>query len=374
VEGLEASEEIKGGGIQSPRMSHCVALFYQHGVLSTGGRMILVTGATGHVGNVLVRMLLEQGEPVRALVRSGRNSDALEGLNVVITKGDILDAASLRSAMQGVEVVYHLAAKISIDPGSDQEVERVNIVGTRNVLREARAAGVRRLVYVSSVYALRAPVEGVMDETCPFDLSSARGVYDRSKAAASLEALKAATSGQEVVIASPTAVVGPFDFQTSEAGRGILLNIPQGIKFYIDGGYDFVDVRDVAKGLILAADKGRSGQNYILGGERLTIKEVSEIVWEAAGGWHVGIRLPGWVADLAAMFLPLFTDSPLVTDYSLNAVRSNSNINHKKAEQELGYHPRSARKAVLDAVHWWLTRRSGVPIPEMIESVVGMDL
>ncbi len=148
-------------------------------------------------------------------------------------------------------------------------------------------------------------------------------------------------------------MTGPFDFKGSEAGRAILYNMTPGIKFTVDGAYDFVDVRDAARGFILAAELGRSGETYILGGERLTVQEVSRLIWQAAGGWHWGIHLPGWVADLAAGVLPLFSHEPLVTPYTLGAIRSNSTISHEKATRELSYHPRPAAVAVCDAVRWW---------------------
>lgn len=315
--------------------------------------MNLVTGATGHIGNVLVRQLLARGQHVRVLVRPSTIPLALEGLDVERIPGDILDRDSLQRALEGVDTAYHLAARVSILPGPDPEMERVNLDGTRNVLAAARSCGVRRLVYASSIYALRTPETGVIDERCPFDPQHALGAYDRSKAAASLAVLEAAAAGLDAVLACPTAVTGPFDFQRSEAGRGILYHLDPGIKFLVDGGYDFVDVRDVARGLILAGERGRSGEVYILGGEYLTVRQVSETIWQAAGGWHAGIRLPGWVADLAAEVLPFFTDDPIVTPYSLAAVRSNANISHARASTEVGYRPRPARQAIVDAVNWW---------------------
>lgn len=317
--------------------------------------MILVTGAAGHIGNVLVRQLIQSGQRVRALVRPGRLPAALAGLEAEFAVGDVLDRASLIRALTGVDVVYHLAARISLAAGADPETERVNLEGTRNLLAAMREAGVSRLVYASSIYAMRIPTSGVVDESCPFDPRHARGAYDRSKAAASLEVQQAAAQGLEAVLVCPTAVTGPYDFRPSEAGRGILYNLPPGVKFYVEGAYDFVDVRDVAHGCRLAAERGRRGETYILGGDRLTVRQVAETIWEAAGGWHVGLRLPDWLADLAAAILPLFSEDPIVTPYSLAAIRSNSHISHARAAQELGYRPRPARQAIWDAVRWFET-------------------
>ncbi len=334
--------------------------------------MHLITGATGHIGNTLARQLLARGQKVRALVRPGKNPTALTGLKVEYACGDILDPDSLALALEGVDVVYHLAARISIASGPDPETVRVNLDGTRNLIRAMRRASIRRLVYVSSIYALRVPAEGTVDESCPFDAQSTRGEYDRSKAAASIEVQKAAAEGLDAVLVCPTAVTGPFDFQLSEAGRGILYNLSPGIKFYVDGAYDFVDVRDAAAGCILAAEKGRRGETYILGGDRLTVREVSETIWEAAGGWHVGIRLPDWVVDLAAEVMPVIFDDPIVTPYSLGAVRSNSHISHARASAELGYSPRPARQAIRDAVLWW-KEKADFPLEESHSPVVEVE-
>lgn len=329
--------------------------------------MDLVTGATGHIGNTLVRTLLDHGHKVSALVRPGRPTPALESLPVELIIGDVLDPPSLASAMYGIDVVYHLAAQISFKPGPDPETEHVNILGTRNILAAACQASIRRLVYASSIYALKMPAVGIVDESCPFNVIHARGAYDRSKAIASMAVLEAAASHLDAVLVCPTAVTGPYDFHGSETGRGIFYNISPGIKFTVDGSYDFVDVRDVARGFILAAEQGRRGQIYILGGERLTVRQVARIIWDAAGGWHLGIHLPDWITDLAAGILPILSEHPIVTPYSLAAIRSNSKISHTRASCELGYHPRPAHQTIIDTVRWWQEQSTELhPVPEPV--------
>jgi dihydroflavonol-4-reductase len=320
--------------------------------------MILVTGATGHIGNVLIRALLARGKKVRALVRPGPLPVSLTGLNVELVRGDVLERDSLRPAVHGIDLVYHLAARIRLLPGPDPETERVNLEGTRNLLAVLPGSRVRRLIYASSIYALRPPAGGgPLDESCPFDPGQARGVYDRSKAQASLEVQAAVDRGLEAVLVCPTAVIGPYDFQGSDAGRGIRYHLRPGLNFYVAGAYDFVDVRDVADGFIRAAEKGRPGAVYILGGERLSVRQVAQIVWEASGSWHVGIKVPTGLARLAAGILPFYAhltgSTPLFTPYALEALASNSVIRHTRAEVELGYLPRPARLAVLAAVRWF---------------------
>jgi dihydroflavonol-4-reductase len=332
--------------------------------------MILVTGATGHIGNVLVRELLGRGERVRALVRPGKTPPALAGLDVELAVGDILDMASLERALRGAELVYHLAARISLAVGPDPETEQVNLDGTRNLIAAMRQFGTDRLVYASSIYALRSPPGSTLfDETQPFDPLQSRGAYDHSKALASLAVQAAVADGLDAVIVCPTAVTGPYDFHDSEAGRAIRLYMRPGLKFYVQGAYDFIDVRDAAQGCILAAEKGRRGETYILSGERITVLEMAQTVWEAADCWHASLEVPLWLAYWVADLMPLYSDltgvKPFFTRYSLDAICSNSHISHAKASRELGFHPRLARQAVIDAVRWFQQyQAAGTPIPE----------
>jgi dihydroflavonol-4-reductase len=331
----------------------------------------LVTGATGHIGNVLVCELLQRGERVRALVRPGKRPLALEGLDIEMVPGDVLELDSLVRTMQGVEVVYHLAARISLASGSDPETERVNCEGTRNVINAARRSGIRRLVYASSIYALRTPADGIpIDEMQPFDPEECRGAYDCSKARASLAIQEAVANGLDAVIVCPTAVTGPYDFQGSDAGRAIRIYMRPGLKFYVDGAYDFVDVRDVARGFILAAEKGHRGETYILGGERLTLWEVIQTVWEAVECWYPSFKIPLWLAYLVADLMPIYTEltsaRPLFTRYSLDAVCSNSRVSHAKAGRELGFQPRPARQAIVDNMRWIQAQAGETLIPETV--------
>jgi len=332
--------------------------------------MNLVTGATGHIGNVLVRELLERGERVRTLVRRSKRPVALEGLDVELVQGDILEPGSLEAAMKEVEVVYHLAAKINLSAGADPETERINLEGTRNILEAMQKTQGRRLVYASTIYALKKPTNGSpIDERQPFEAEHSKGTYDASKAKASLEVLNAVARGLDAVIVCPTAVTGPYDYQESEAGRAIRLYMRPGVKFLVEGAYDFVDVRDVAEGFILAATKGRSGETYILGGDRMTVGEVAATVWAATGFWHPHLKVPltlaYFVAGLMSFYHDLTGARPLFTRYSLDAICSNSRISHAKASRELGFSPRPAREAIVDSVRWFQARMKGEAFAEI---------
>jgi dihydroflavonol-4-reductase len=327
--------------------------------------MNLVTGASGHIGNVLIRELLKRGKRVRALVRPGKGLPAgLVGIDAEVAYGDLLNEESLERAMEGVETVYHLAAKISLTTGPDLETTQVNLEGTRNILAAVKRKGVRRLVYASSIYSLQKPASGnPIDENQQFETEQSQGTYDASKAMASIEVQMAAAEGMDVVIVCPTAVTGPYDFHNSEAGRAVKIYMRPGLKFIVDGAYDFVDVRDAADGFIRAAEKGKSGEKYILSGERLTVAEVARIVGEASGGWHSYIKVPIAVAYLAADLMPIVTyfrgGEPLFTRYSLDAICSNSQISHEKATKNLGYSARPAREAILDSVCWFQAQARG---------------
>ena len=306
--------------------------------------MWLVTGATGHIGNVLTRQLLERGEKVRALILPNESQRALKGLDVETMEGNVLDLASLFKSLQGVRGIFHLAGVISIMPGKNPDLRRINIEGTRNILRMAREAGVGKLVYASSIHAIRRVPEGVIDETLPYDPENSYGEYDRSKAEATCEVQEAARDGQESVIVCPTGVIGPYDFLGSMAGEVIRTAAEHKPALYVDGAYDFVDVRDVARGMIAAAERGRRGESYILSGEKITVPHLLETIREITGRYFFRLKIPFDLAQFVARFTPLYYRishaTPRFTPYSLEVLRSNSNISHAKATRELGYHPR----------------------------------
>jgi len=324
--------------------------------------MILVTGATGHIGNVLVRKLIEQGEKVRALIWRGEDTTPLEKLDVETVEGDVLDPESLKPAFKGVEKVFHLAGIISIMPGQNPLVWRVNVEGTRNVLNAARQAGVRRLVYTSSIHAIHRAQHGkVIDESLPFDPNNPYGAYDRSKAEASLEVQKATADGLDAVILCPTGVIGPYDFRGSELGEVIRGAAEARPMFYVEGAYDFVDVRDVADGLIAAAEHGRRGESYILGGNKISVRYMLETVREVTGKAFASIKIPFSLAEFAARFTPWYYQKtkakPRFTPYSLEVLQSNADISHAKAARELGYKPRPVIETIADTVRWFFENR-----------------
>jgi dihydroflavonol-4-reductase len=323
--------------------------------------MWLVTGATGHVGNVLVRKLLERGEKVRALILPGECRESISGLNIEACEGDVLNLDSVFQSMRGVRGVFHLAGVISIMPGSNSYVHKVNVDGTKNILRAAMESGIKKLIYTSSIHAIKRVEDGVIDERVPYDMNNPYGAYDRSKAEATLDVLNAAHSGLEAVVTCPTGVIGPFDFRGSMMGAVIHDAAVAKPALYVDGAYDFVDVRDVADGLISAAESGKRGESYILSGQKITVRYMLETVREITGRNFLQLKIPFDLAKFAALFTPLYYQfanaTPRFTPYSLEVLKSNSNISHAKATRELGYAPRSLYESLKDTVKWFLEKK-----------------
>ena len=322
--------------------------------------MWLVTGATGHIGNVLVRKLLGRGEKVRALIPAGESRDPLKGLDVEAVEGDVLNLDSLFEPMRGIKGIFHLAGVISIMPGPNPFVRKVNVEGTKNILQAAKESGVRRVVYTSSIHAIQRVEAGVIDENIPYDMNNPYGAYDRSKAEATLEVLHAAQSGLDAVVACPTGVIGPHDYRGSMMGAVIHDAALAKPSLYVDGAYDFVDVRDVAEGLITAAEKGGRGESYILSGSKISVRYLLETVREITGRGFFQMKIPFDLAKFAAWFTPMYYRlahaTPRFTPYSLEVLQSNANISHAKATRELGYKPRSIQESLADTVKWFLSK------------------
>ncbi len=320
--------------------------------------MILVTGAGGHLGNVLVRELVARNERVRAMVLPGENLTPLEDLDVEIFEGNILDFERMLEACRGVELVFHLASLVAITEDKIDLMRKVNVEGTRNVIEAARQSGVRRLVYTGSIHALERPAADItIDETLHFDPNNPAGPYDRTKAEATLLVLKAAEEGLDTVVVCPTGVIGPYDYKRSELGEMMLSWMKKGPSLSVQGKFDFVDVRDVALGHILAAEKGKRGETYLLSGEQLQISTMRSIVQQAAGIDTTEIKFPArlaaFVAPLAEVFYKITHTKPKFTRYSIETLRSNSRISSRKAQRELGYKPRRIYDSIMETVDWW---------------------
>lgn len=320
--------------------------------------MIVVTGATGHIGNVLVRQLLSLDEDVRVIIPPFEDTVPIDGLRVEIMEGDVRHLESLIKAFQNSDIVYHLAGIIAIQTGQNKLLHDVNVTGTRNVIEACLKTGVRRLVYTSSIHAIEEPPKGtVIDEKFAFNPEKVLGDYAKSKARASLEVLEGVKHGLDAVIVCPTGVIGPHDYRVSDMGQLIIDFIQGKLKAYLDGAYDFVDVRDVVKGLISAGEKGKSGECYILSGEYITVYNFLVMLEEITGvkvpSYKVPAALVRTAAKIAPVYYQLTRTRPLFTAYSVEVLTSNSLVSSEKARRELGFTTRPIKESVEDAVRWF---------------------
>lgn len=319
---------------------------------------VVVTGATGHVGNNLVRRLLEQDERVRVLVYPTDSTRSIEGLPVERVEGDVTNPDSLLQAFEGADVVYHVAGIVSIVPGREELLRRVNVRGTRNVVEACIKQRVRRLVYIASIHALVEPAHGTtIDERMAFDPERIATEYGRSKAQAAREVLKGVDRGLDAVIACPTGIIGPHDFQPSVVGKLLIDAARRRLPAYVSGGYDFVDVRDVAWGLMAICERGRTGDKYIFSGEYIAVCDLLGLLEELTGVRAPRICLPAKLAKAVAATAPLYMRllkrQPPFTPDSLLTLASNAQVSHEKATRELGYSPRPLEESVADTLRWF---------------------
>jgi dihydroflavonol-4-reductase len=317
---------------------------------------VVVTGAGGHVGANLVRALAAQKRATRCLVHV--HSQALTGLGVELVEGDVCNLDSLCRAFEGAEVVYHLAACISLAMDDWPQLEAVNVTGTRNVVEACRRAGVRRLVHFSSIHALeQEPLATPVDESRLLVESRRCPPYDRSKAAGEKEVRRAIEKGLDAVIIYPTAIIGPNDYQLSFFGEALLLLARHRLPTLVTGGFDWVDVRDVVAGAMLAEKNAPPGAGYLLSGHWASMCDIAAMVAEITGVPAPRPVCPLWLARLGVPFIGVASRlsgrRPLYTGASLRALRSNRHISHDRATRELGYRPRPLRETLLDTLRWY---------------------
>jgi dihydroflavonol-4-reductase len=325
---------------------------------------VAVTGAAGHVGATLVRALLARGDQVRVLVHA--DTRGIAGLPVEHCQGNITDPAAVLRLAQGMERVYHLAAKVSIDPRERTELHRVNVVGTQCVVDACRAAGVGRLVHVSSIHALAShPRHQPITESRAFATGRGLPGYDASKVAAERVVQAAVASGLDAVVLNPTAILGPYDYRPSHLGEVLLNLYHQRLPGLVAGGFDWVDVRDVVAGILAAADHARAGSRYLLGGQRATVVELARLVAQVTGRPAPWLVTPMWLARAVApgaeWAARLAGRRPLFTPESLYALRNHLEISSARARQELGYAPRALEATVRDTFEWF--RETGMLEP-----------
>jgi dihydroflavonol-4-reductase len=314
----------------------------------------LVTGATGFVGWHVARLLVKRGHRVRALVRP---ASRLRELDAETVTGDLRDPESLAGAVNGCGAVFHVAADYRLWAPQAEEMYRSNVDGTRNILLAARQAGVGRVVYTSTVGCIGLRQGGLGDEDSPVSLSDMQGPYKRSKFLAEQVALEQARSGLDVVIVNPTAPVGDHDFKPTPTGKIILDFLRGGMPAFLDTGLNLVDVRDTAAGHLLALERGRPGERYILGCRNLTLEHILNLLAGVSGLRAPKTRIPyalAYAAGLASTGWARITGrAPGVPLDAVRLARKKMFVSHEKAARELGYAPGPVEDALRRAVEWF---------------------
>lgn len=318
----------------------------------------LVTGATGFVGSHVVRQLVNAGQRVRILSRRKSNLGVLEGLTFDRVEGDLRHAASLERAMVGITRVFHVAADYRLWAAKPEEIYESNVNGTRLLLEAAERAGVDRFVYTSTVATIAVPRPGAFpNEETRAELTEMIGHYKSSKFLAEQEAAAAAARGVPVVIVNPTAPVGPGDWKPTPTGRIILDFVNGKMPAYVDTGLNVAAVEDIAAGHLLAAEKGRVGQRYILGGRNMTLKQILDVLAVITGRPAPRLKLPHTVALAAGYaneFLArLMGREPQIPVEGVKMSKHRMFVASDKAEKELGYQPTSVEAALERAVGWY---------------------
>lgn len=325
--------------------------------------MILVTGATGHLGANLVRRLLADGEPVRVLVRNPADA-AVAGLDVECITGDLRNPANCRDAVRGCKHVHHCAALVSTLNGSrrhKQDIFECNVLGTRNLLQAALEHGVERVVVTGSLSAVGYDPTRPSDESMPFNPFDWNLPYGVSKAGVEHECLKAFANGLPVVVAVSCAILGPNDFKPSRMGRTLIDFANRKLRAYVPGGFEFVTADDMVQGHLLCMSKGRPGQRYIFSTQFLTVDELMAIFEQVTGQPRPKLRLSptlmAFLARVADVALRFYPDMPRrFTPAAVRLLRMQRRVDCTKAKTELGYRPGNAEEAIRQAYAFFVER------------------
>ena len=319
----------------------------------------LVTGATGFIGSRVLRRLIEKGAKVRALVRKESNLENIEGLPVEIVYGDLRNYSSLLNALDGCNFLFHVAADYRLWVPNPENMYRTNVDGTVNIMKAALEKGIKRIVYTSSVATLGLNPNGSpSNEDTPSSLSDMIGHYKRSKFLAEEKVREMVKKyGLPAVIVNPSTPIGPGDIKPTPTGRIIIEAASGRMPAYVDTGLNIVHVDDVAEGHILALEKGRIGERYILGGENLTLRELLEKISKFTGRPSPKIRIsPDIILPLAYLVEALARitkKEPFMTVDGVKMSKKKMFFSIEKAKRELGYMPRPVDKAIKDSIDWF---------------------
>ena len=321
---------------------------------------VFVTGATGFVGSHVARLLAEQGAELRLLTRKTSRTDLIDPLKHERVVGDLTDRDSLARGMAGCEFCFHIAADYRLWTRHSEEMYASNVEGTRNIIRAAQQAGVRRVIYTSSVATMGFGYDGKpCDEQSPVSLADMIGHYKRSKFLAEQVAIEAGKQGANVVLVNPTAPIGEQDIKPTPTGRIVLDFLKHGFPAYVETGLNLVDVREVARGHLAAMEKAMPGERYILGGENLTLKQVLDKLGVITGIPSPKVKLPYAVAFVSAVCDQTFTGmllrrEPRVTVDAVRMGKKRMWASSAKAERDLGWRTVPVDDALRRACEWFV--------------------
>jgi dihydroflavonol-4-reductase len=317
----------------------------------------LVTGAAGFLGSHVARQLVARGDDVRVLVRASSSNRAISDLSLEYVTGDLRDAGSLERAMNGVQRVFHVAADYRLWTKNPQEIYDSNVGGTKNLLAAAKHAGVGQLIYTSTVATIAVDRPELPNEFTETKLEEMIGHYKRSKWMAEQEVLKAAKEGFPAIVAMPTTPVGPWDWKPTPTGKIILDFLNGKMPGYVETGLNFVGVEECAAGHLLASEKGKIGERYLLGAENLTLKEVLDTLAKITGLRAPGMKIPHGVAlgvaYVESAFSRLMGKEPGIPVEGVKIARHKMFVDASRARRELGFQPGPVAAALERAVRWY---------------------
>lgn len=323
----------------------------------------LITGAAGHLGNTIIRKLVERGEYIRALVLPGEKVP-VEG-DIEVFYGDVRDMDSLRPFMEvgdGYNVILiHCAGIVSIASKYQQKVYETNVLGTKNIVELAIENKVDKFIYVSSVHAITEKPKGqLMEEISDFNPELVVGAYAKTKAEATKFVLDSIARGLKAIVVHPSGICGPYDYGKGHSTKLVMDYYNRKLTSAAGGGYDFVDVRDVADGILASCQRGRIGECYILSNKFVTALELLRLLHEITGHKEIKRVLPLWfltlTAKMAEMYYKILGQAPLFTAYSIYTLNSNAKFSHEKATRELGYKTRELKETLGDTVDWLISQ------------------
>ena len=318
-------------------------------------KRFIVTGATGHIGVFVIQALIKNNENVTCLVLPRDNSDYLKSLGCQIIEGDVRNKELLNNLIEIDDVVIHLAGIISISKKNENLVYDVNYQGTKNIADACMKAGAR-LIYTSSVHVLKALKQGKINEEVGFNIKSHRGPYEESKSLATNYVFECFKKGLKGLVLYPSAIIGPQDTFVGEVSNALIMLYKKKMPAYIKGGYSFVDVRDVANGIISAAYSEINAKGYILSNEYISIKNLMKLVYTHYGYKHMPPYCPLFLVYIGLPFIALWAKirnkTPIFTRIMLKTVLSNGDFDNSNAKKDLQFKVRPLEESIVDSIEW----------------------